>query len=177
MVVKFFLGEVSSVWFLTKIWSHVFLTAALGGCDWSDSRPGRSFPGKEFRHPSDRRMYGRGKRSEPFRDQKLLSPIPAFEPRLVEPIFYSVSYWAGWPNICETYFSGKKSLQAQSTVNIPCIVVLKQSKQPGSPVFFLALVQLSCMREKRGVYRVLVVKPEGKRPLGRPRLGLEDINL
>jgi len=25
------------------------------------------------------------------------------------------------------------------------------------------------MGEKRGVYRVLVVKPEGKRPLGRPR--------
>jgi hypothetical protein len=26
----------------------------------------------------------------------------------------------------------------------------------------------------RGVYRVLVGKPEGKRPLGRPRRGLED---
>jgi hypothetical protein len=26
------------------------------------------------------------------------------------------------------------------------------------------------MRERRGVYRVLVGKPEGKRPLGRPRL-------
>ena len=25
------------------------------------------------------------------------------------------------------------------------------------------------MREKRGAYRVLVGKPEGKRPLGRPR--------
>jgi hypothetical protein len=25
------------------------------------------------------------------------------------------------------------------------------------------------MREKRGVYRVLAGKPEGKRPLGRPR--------
>jgi len=25
------------------------------------------------------------------------------------------------------------------------------------------------MEEKRGVYRVLVGKPEGKRPLGRPR--------
>jgi hypothetical protein len=25
------------------------------------------------------------------------------------------------------------------------------------------------MRERRGVYRVLVGKPEGKRPLGRPR--------
>jgi hypothetical protein len=28
--------------------------------------------------------------------------------------------------------------------------------------------------ECRGVYRVLVGKPEGKRPLGRPRHGLED---
>jgi hypothetical protein len=30
------------------------------------------------------------------------------------------------------------------------------------------------MGEDRGVYRVLVVKPEGKRPLGRPRLSWED---
>jgi hypothetical protein len=30
------------------------------------------------------------------------------------------------------------------------------------------------MREDRGVYRVLVVKSEGKRPLGRPRLRWED---
>jgi len=29
------------------------------------------------------------------------------------------------------------------------------------------------MGEKRGVYRVLVGKPEGKRPLGRPRLRWE----
>ena len=28
---------------------------------------------------------------------------------------------------------------------------------------------LACMGEERGVYRVLVGKPEGKRPLGRPR--------
>jgi hypothetical protein len=28
--------------------------------------------------------------------------------------------------------------------------------------------------ERRGVYRVLVEKPEGKRPLGNPRLKLED---
>ena len=26
-----------------------------------------------------------------------------------------------------------------------------------------------CMGERRGIYRVLVGKPEGKRPLGRPR--------
>ena len=30
------------------------------------------------------------------------------------------------------------------------------------------------MGERRGVFRVLVGKPEGKRPLGRPRLRWED---
>jgi hypothetical protein len=30
------------------------------------------------------------------------------------------------------------------------------------------------MGERRGVYRVLVVKPEGKRPLGRTRLRWKD---
>jgi hypothetical protein len=30
------------------------------------------------------------------------------------------------------------------------------------------------MGERRGVYRVLVGKPEGKRPLGRHRRGWED---
>jgi len=30
------------------------------------------------------------------------------------------------------------------------------------------------MREMRGVYRVLVGKPEGRRPLGRPRRRWED---
>jgi len=33
---------------------------------------------------------------------------------------------------------------------------------------------VACMGERRGVYRVLVGKPEGKRPLGRPRLRWED---
>jgi hypothetical protein len=31
------------------------------------------------------------------------------------------------------------------------------------------------MGDRRGVYRVLVVKPEGKRPLGRTRYRWEDI--
>jgi len=29
--------------------------------------------------------------------------------------------------------------------------------------------QVVCMGERRGVYRVLMGKPEGKRPLGKPR--------
>jgi len=33
---------------------------------------------------------------------------------------------------------------------------------------------VACMGERRGVYRVLVGKPEGKRPLGRPRCRWED---
>jgi len=33
---------------------------------------------------------------------------------------------------------------------------------------------VACMGERRGVYRVLVGKPEGKRPLGRPRCKWKD---
>ena len=33
---------------------------------------------------------------------------------------------------------------------------------------------MACMGEGRGVYRVLVGKPQGKRPLGRPRRRWED---
>ena len=33
---------------------------------------------------------------------------------------------------------------------------------------------MACMGEGRGVHRVLVGKPEGKRPMGRPRHRLED---
>jgi hypothetical protein len=33
---------------------------------------------------------------------------------------------------------------------------------------------VTCMGERRGVYKVLVGKPEGKEPLGRPRLRWED---
>ena len=33
---------------------------------------------------------------------------------------------------------------------------------------------MACMVEGRGVHRVLVRKPEGKRPLGRPRSKWED---
>ena len=33
------------------------------------------------------------------------------------------------------------------------------------------------MEERRGIYRVLVGRPEGKRPLGRPRRRWEDIKL
>jgi hypothetical protein len=33
---------------------------------------------------------------------------------------------------------------------------------------------VACMGEGRGMYRILVGKPEGKRPLGRPRHRCED---
>ena len=36
------------------------------------------------------------------------------------------------------------------------------------------LINVECMGERKGVYRVLVGKPEGKRPLGRLRSRWED---
>ena len=36
---------------------------------------------------------------------------------------------------------------------------------------------VSRMGEKRGLFRVLMGKPEGKRPLGRPRCRWEDIKM
>jgi hypothetical protein len=35
-------------------------------------------------------------------------------------------------------------------------------------------LELACMGEGRGVYRVLVGRPKGKRPLGRPKCRWED---
>jgi hypothetical protein len=35
---------------------------------------------------------------------------------------------------------------------------------------------VACMEKRRGVYRVLVGKPEGRRPFGRPRRRWEDNN-
>ena len=35
---------------------------------------------------------------------------------------------------------------------------------------------MACMEEGRGVHNVLIGKPEGKRPLGRPRRRWEDNN-
>jgi hypothetical protein len=50
----------------------------------------------------------------------------------------------------------------------PTIVRLIKSRRMGWVGY------VPSMREGRGMYRVLVGKPEGKRPLGRPRLRLED---
>jgi hypothetical protein len=39
---------------------------------------------------------------------------------------------------------------------------------------YMAQINVAIMGERRGVYRVLVRKPEGKRPLGRPKRRWED---
>jgi hypothetical protein len=45
-----------------------------------------------------------------------------------------------------------------------------------TPVFIsdINTMYVACMGEGKGVYRVLVGKPEGKRPLGRPRCRWEN---
>ena len=52
-----------------------------------------------------------------------------------------------------------------SSPNIVRVIKSKRMKWAG---------HVACMGEWRGVYRVLVGKPEGKRPLGRPRRRWED---
>ena len=49
--------------------------------------------------------------------------------------------------------------------NIARVIRSRRMRWPG---------HVARMRERRGVYRVLVGKPEGKRPLGRPRCRWED---
>ena len=53
-----------------------------------------------------------------------------------------------------------------SSPNIIWVVKLRKMRWVG---------HVASMGESRGAYRVLVGKPEGKRPLGRPRQGWEDI--
>jgi hypothetical protein len=52
-----------------------------------------------------------------------------------------------------------------STLNIVRVIKLRRMRWAG---------HVASMGEGRGVYRVLVGKPEGKRPLGRPWHGGED---
>jgi hypothetical protein len=52
-----------------------------------------------------------------------------------------------------------------SSPNIVQVMKLRRMKWAG---------HVARMGEERGLYRVLVGKPEGKRPMGRPRLSWED---
>ena len=56
----------------------------------------------------------------------------------------------------------------RSSTNWVCVWTLAQCGGP-SCTFAGATVAVALMGERRGVYRVLVGKPGGKRPLGRPR--------
>jgi hypothetical protein len=55
-----------------------------------------------------------------------------------------------------------------SLPNIVRVVKSRRMRQEG---------HVARMREERGVHRVLVGKPEGKRPMGRPRQRWEDIKM
>jgi hypothetical protein len=52
-----------------------------------------------------------------------------------------------------------------SSLNIVRVIKSRRMRWAGHVV---------CMRERRGAYRILVRRPEGRRPLGRPRRRWED---
>jgi hypothetical protein len=56
-------------------WMYIFLTSALAGGEWSDSRPCRFTPGgKSHRYPLDRRLGGPQNRSE-RREMEVVQPV------------------------------------------------------------------------------------------------------
>jgi hypothetical protein len=59
-------------------------------------------------------------------------------------------------------------LFSYSSPNIFWVIKSRRMRWPG---------HVARMEERRGIYRVLVGKPEGKRSLGRPRRRWEDIKL
>jgi hypothetical protein len=59
------------------------------------------------------------------------------------------------PPKCPQTFTDLHGVTSQKIINFPCRITWRGE-------------------ERRGVYRVLVGKPEGKRPLGRPRRRWED---
>jgi hypothetical protein len=69
----------------------------------------------------------------------------------------SVNWWRKLHN--------KETNDLYSSPNIVQVIKLRRVRWVGHVVR---------MGERRGIYRVLVVKPEGKRPLGKPRHRWED---
>ena len=72
-------------------------------------------------------------------------------------------------------FIGVSGVSVQCCVNRVSLLVLGWLGYPVSSSLFMRDVgHVARMGEDRGVHRVLVGKPEGKRPLGRPRRRWED---
>ena len=66
---------------------------------------------------------------------------------------------------CTGYLTELKYLYSYSSPNIVRVIKSRRKRWAG---------HVALMGDWRGVYRVLVGKPEGKRPLGRPRRRWED---
>jgi hypothetical protein len=69
-----------------ELYLHAFLTSALGGSEWSASRPSRFTPGKSPWYPSDRRLGGPQNRSGGGGEEKNLQPLPGLEPPIIQPV-------------------------------------------------------------------------------------------
>jgi len=83
--------------------------------------------------------------------------LRVFENRVLRSIF-----WPKWDEVTGEW----RKLHNEELNDLYCspdIVQVIKSRRMGWEG------HVACMRERRGVYRVLVGKPEGKRPFGRPR--------
>ena len=69
-------------------------------------------------------------------------------------------WWGDWCFLLSEFSFGNNKDCLYSSPNIVWVIKSRRMRWVG---------HMACMGEGRGVYRVLVGKPEGKRPLGRPR--------
>jgi hypothetical protein len=65
---------------------------------------------------------------------------------------------------CE-FYGNEELIDLYSSPNIVRVIKSRRMRWAG---------HVACMGDRRGAYRVLVGKPEGRRPLGRPRHRWED---
>ena len=68
---------------------YSFLTSAVDGGEWWTSRPGRFTSWKELRYPLIRTLGGLQNRSGRYGEEESVFPLPAFDPRTLQPVTYS----------------------------------------------------------------------------------------
>jgi hypothetical protein len=67
--------------------------------------------------------------------------------------------------MCTTYLHNGELSGLSSSPNIIQVIKSRRMRWAG---------HVARMRERRGTYRILIGRPEGRRPLGRPRRRWED---
>jgi hypothetical protein len=76
---------------VVEVWRHSFLSLDFDGVDWSVLRPDNFNLGKQPRYPLNGKLGGPLHRSGRFGGEKILLTMPGLEPRIVQPVSWSLN--------------------------------------------------------------------------------------